>query len=145
VRLSCPGEDENSLHYFRCAVVSKLQQVTRMSGTDVEPKDRRDAELDYLRLNAKEWFESESDAARRAAFLAEHSNYPEIIAKHGEPARVQPKTSNLASRLLDLTIVTPQNPVGNALTRKLPKDMQVRCNIFLRWHGHGLQMLVCHK
>ena len=115
----------------RHTAVAKIAHLQWCNGAAVLPGERRDAELDYVRVYSSEWRSAGGNVNLEGpldeAFVAEHPRYLELARKYGplEEAEVQQKKSSALKNNL-VTIQIRSKGSSEILTKQLPANMTVQ-------------------
>jgi len=115
----------------RHTAIAKIARLQWCNGTAVSPGERRDAELDYVRVYVPEWKRAGGnvnlDAPLDDAFVTEHPRYVELARKYSpgeEFEEQQMKSSALKNSLVTVQIRSKCS--NSLLTKQLPKKMTVQ-------------------
>jgi len=125
--LSCDAKAADARH----TAIAKIAHLQWCNGAAVLPAERRDAELDYVRVYVSEWKRAGGsvnlDAPLDDAFVTEHPRYVELARKYGplEEFEVQQWTSSALKNNL-VTVQIRSKSSNNLLTKQLPTKMTVQ-------------------
>jgi len=114
----------------RHTAIAKIAHLQWCNGAAVLPGERRDAELDYIRVYSPEWKHAGGnvnlDGPLDEAFIKEHPRYLELARKYGPPEEyvVQQKSSALKNNLVTVQIRSKNS--SELLTKRLPSKMTVQ-------------------
>jgi len=115
----------------RHTAIAKIACLQWCNGTTVTPYERRDAELDYVRVYVLEWKHAGGsvnlDATLDDAFVTQHPRYVELARKYGpfEEFDVQQKKSSALKNNL-VTVQIRSKSSDSLLTKQLPTKMTVQ-------------------
>jgi len=114
----------------RHIAVAKIAHLQWCNGAAVSSIERRDAELDYIRVYSSEWKcaggNVNLDGPLDEAFVTEHSRYVELARKYGPPEECemqQKRSSALKNNLV--TVWLRSKSSSQLLTKQLPVKMTV--------------------
>lgn len=111
-------------------VIAKIDGLKILNRCSISPKERRGAELDYLKKYGKEWLlaEKSSIVDLKAHFLTEHPRYHALVEAHGAPEESELKchSSALKNTLITLNISCPKVDNCKPVVKKLPGTMTVQ-------------------
>ena len=115
----------------RHTAVAKIARLQWCNGAAVSLGERRDAELDYVRVYVFEWKHAGGNANLDAplddSFIMEHPRYVELARKYGpleESEMQQKKSSALKNNLVTVQIRSKSS--NSLLTKQLPTKMTVQ-------------------
>uniref|UniRef100_A0A8C6M1N7 Tubulin-specific chaperone E n=1 Tax=Nothobranchius furzeri TaxID=105023 RepID=A0A8C6M1N7_NOTFU len=86
-------------------LIAKLGQLVTLNGCEIEPLERRGAELDYIKMFGEEWLKAGGPGHPSTHFTNQHPRYQELINKYGAPEEGElkkPGPSVLKNQLLSL-------------------------------------------
>jgi len=128
---SNPISNDDKAADARHTAIAKIAHLQWCNGAAVSPGERRDAELDYLRLNSTEWKRAGGninlDAPLDETFIVEHPRYLELARKYGPPEESEMQQKKSSALKNDLVTVQIQSRSSNeVLIKQLPKKMTVQ-------------------
>ncbi|XP_028829441.1 tubulin-specific chaperone E isoform X2 [Denticeps clupeoides] len=138
VRLSCQrnpvmewGNNPATAIQF---LIARVAQLKFLCSCEIQPEERRGAELDYCKMFAAEWLENggQRDLEKShpsAEFTTQHPRYETLIQKYGAPEDGELKKQKpfaLKNQLLTLTFVCPDEEDRQPVEKKLPGSMIVQ-------------------
>ncbi|XP_042895224.1 tubulin-specific chaperone E isoform X1 [Parasteatoda tepidariorum] len=113
-------------------IIAKIQNLERLSRTEVERSERRGAELDYIKKFYKDWLlddcsKCEIHSKSTSPFLTLHPTYPELLKKHGIPdeSEFKVKSTLIKDNLVFVQFFCPSSPSKPQLSKKLPAEMTI--------------------
>ncbi|KAG8444516.1 hypothetical protein GDO86_009614 [Hymenochirus boettgeri] len=136
--LNCRGnpfmDQEKNPETVRQLIIAKIENLKFLNKTEILPKERRGAELDYRKMFGSDWLKAtESHTGelknRSRDFLIDHPRYSALIDKYGaidEGELKQQQPFALKNQLLTLTIRCPEKPDQKPIQKKLPDSMTVQ-------------------
>jgi len=133
LRFACNplSDDDAKAADARHIAVAKIARLQWCNGAAVVPSERRDAELDYIRVYSSEWSSAGGkvnlDHPLDESFTMEHPRYVELARKYGPPEESQiqqKKNSALKNNLVRVHIRSKSS--GQLLTKQLPTKMTVQ-------------------
>jgi len=125
--LPCDDKAADARH----TAIAKIARLQWCNGSAITPGERRDAELDYIRVYMLEWKRAGGnmnlDATLDVAFVKEHPRYVELAHKYGlreDLDMLQKKSSALKNNLVTVHIRSKSS--NSLLTKQLPMKMTVQ-------------------
>ena len=115
----------------RHTAIAKIARLQWCNGAAVLPGERRDAELDYVRIYSSEWRSAggkvDLDGPLDEEFVTEHPRYVELARIYGplEEAEFQQKKSSALKNNL-VTVQIRSRSSSEMLTKQLPVKMTVQ-------------------
>jgi Cdc6-like AAA superfamily ATPase len=111
----------------RSQIISRLPRLTQLDRVVITSRDRRSAELDYLRRYGTEWRQSRIDNNTSNQFDQYHQEFARLITKYGAPdldIDGRNRDERIRSRLIRLNIVFPLTSIEST-TISIPSSMNV--------------------
>ena len=116
----------------RNTVISRLQYLKNINGSEIEPHERRDAELHYLKRTYEEYVQAHSqarveltDEALQKHMMEQHPRWYELVETYGSPidlVSLKKEGTNIASTSAKIKL---SGPAGKVLEKKLLLSMTV--------------------
>uniref|UniRef100_A0A8C4F2S0 Tubulin-specific chaperone E n=1 Tax=Dicentrarchus labrax TaxID=13489 RepID=A0A8C4F2S0_DICLA len=106
-------------------LIAKLGGLEVLNGS----KDRKGAELDYIKMFGEDWLKAGGGAQPGSEFTCQHPRYLSLIHKYGAPEEGElrkPKPFALKNQLLKITFVCPDDGERKPIEKKLPASMEVQ-------------------
>ncbi|KAG8014497.1 Tubulin-specific chaperone E [Nibea albiflora] len=110
-------------------LIAKLGGLVSLNGSEINPEDRRGAELDYIKMFGEEWLKAGGGSQPSSEFICQHPRYLSLIDKYGAPEEGElkkPEPFALKNQLLKITFVFPDDPERKPIEKKLPASMVVQ-------------------
>ncbi|XP_019122926.2 tubulin-specific chaperone E [Larimichthys crocea] len=110
-------------------LIAKLGGLVSLNGSEIQPEDRRGAELDYIKMFGEEWLKAGGGSQPSSEFNRQHPRYLSLIDKYGAPEEGElkkPEPFALKNQLLKITFVFPDDPERKPIEKKLPASMVVQ-------------------
>ncbi|KAF7213324.1 tubulin-specific chaperone E isoform X1 [Nothobranchius furzeri] len=110
-------------------LIAKLGQLVTLNGCEIEPLERRGAELDYIKMFGEEWLKAGGPGHPSTHFTNQHPRYQELINKYGAPEEGElkkPGPSVLKNQLLKITFTFPDDSSRKPIEKRLPASMVVQ-------------------
>ncbi|XP_041353725.1 tubulin-specific chaperone E-like [Gigantopelta aegis] len=128
-----PLMSTNSDETVRQLLIAKIGGLQTCQKTQVLAKERRGAEIDYLKRFGPDWVKAggNEDSAKNNVspeFLQQHPRYMELIQKLGAPeeSEMKPESTKLKDHLVHIKITCPDHPDKGTVQKKLPQTMTVQ-------------------
>ncbi|XP_047189694.1 tubulin-specific chaperone E isoform X2 [Scophthalmus maximus] len=132
VKLSCRGNRLTSSDGNRKTadqiLIAKLGRLVILNGCTIHPKERRGAELDYMKIFGGEWLKSGGRSQTSTEFAHQHPRFQSLVDKYGAPEEGELKkqrSSALKSQLIKITFMFPDDGEQTPIEKKLPATMLV--------------------
>lgn len=127
-------ESEKNPETIRQLIIAKISNLKYLNKTEILPKERRGAELDYRKMFGIDWLKAGGNRKSELnnpslTFLMEHPRYITLVEKYGAPddGEIKPlQPVNLKNKLLSLTIKCPNKPDQQPIKKNLPDSMTVQ-------------------
>ncbi|KAF0036926.1 hypothetical protein F2P81_009800 [Scophthalmus maximus] len=111
-----------------CGTFSSLKTLSLISceltWPQIHPKERRGAELDYLKIFGGEWLKSGGRSQTSTEFAHQHPRFQSLVDKYGAPEEGELKkqrSSALKSQLIKITFMFPDDGEQTPIEKKLPE------------------------
>ncbi|XP_030053996.1 tubulin-specific chaperone E isoform X2 [Microcaecilia unicolor] len=127
-------ESNKNIETMRQLIIAKIGNLKFLDKSEILPKERQGAELDYRKIFGNDWLQAgghQNPEKNRPnmEFLADHPRYELLCKKYGAPEDgelKQEKRFTLKNQLLTLTIECPDQPNQKPIEKKLPDSMTVQ-------------------
>ncbi|XP_067243718.1 tubulin-specific chaperone E [Chanodichthys erythropterus] len=127
-------QTEKNLETARQILIARLSRLQLLDRRQVEPDERRGAELDYCKRFGLAWLQAgghiDPEKSRPSAdFLTEHPRFLALIHKYGAPDEGEMREQKpfaLKNQLLTVTFVCPEDSGRKPIEKKLPESMIVQ-------------------
>ncbi|XP_031732452.1 tubulin-specific chaperone E [Anarrhichthys ocellatus] len=110
-------------------LIAKLGQLVFLNNCEILRKERRGAELDYIKMFGVEWLKAGGRSQPSAQFISQHPRYLSLIDKYGAPEEGElkkPKPFALKNQLLKITFVFPDHADRKPIEKKVLASMVVQ-------------------
>lgn len=110
-------------------LIAKLGQLVFLNNCEILHKERRGAELDYIKMFGLEWLKAGGRSQPSAQFISQHPRYLSLIDKYGAPEEGElkkPKPFALKNQLLKITFVFPDHADRKPIEKKVLASMVVQ-------------------
>ncbi|XP_040042825.2 tubulin-specific chaperone E [Gasterosteus aculeatus] len=110
-------------------LIAKLGGLVSLNNCEIHHKERRGAEIDYIKMFGGEWLEAGGGRRPSAQFVSQHPRYLSLIAKYGAPEEGElkkPEPFALKNQLLKITFVFPDAADREPIEKKLLASMLVQ-------------------
>ncbi|XP_068444797.1 tubulin-specific chaperone E [Clinocottus analis] len=110
-------------------LVAKLEKLAFLNNCEVHHKERRGAELDYIKMFGEEWLKAGGGSQPSTQFIAQHPRYLRLIDKYGAPEEGElrkPEPFALKNQLLKITFVFPDDADRKPIEKKVLASMVVQ-------------------
>ncbi|KAL7404041.1 hypothetical protein ABVT39_008825 [Epinephelus coioides] len=110
-------------------LIAKLGQLVVLNSHEIQPEDRRGAELDYIKMFGEEWLKAGGRSQLSTQFTCQHPRYLSLIDKYGAPEEGElkkPEPFALKNQLLKIRFVFPDDAAREPIEKKLPASMVVQ-------------------
>lgn len=136
----------------RQLIVAKIAGLEHCNRTQVTKKERRGAEIDYLKRFGQLWIKAggsqdENKNNPSSEFTSEHPRYQEFVKVYGPPenSEMKQKEKSLKDNLITVTITSPYDPDKGSKQKKIPGTMTVQklkalIQKIFKWHDRELQL-----
>jgi hypothetical protein len=127
-------ESEGTHGLARNTVISRLQFLKNINGSEIEPGERRDAELHYMKKAYEEYLQANNlqvrvelqDENLAKHMLEQHPRWYELVEVYGSPLDIvslKKEGTNIASTSAKLSLISSS---GKTLEKKLLLSMTVK-------------------
>uniref|UniRef100_A0A4W6DIR3 Tubulin-specific chaperone E n=1 Tax=Lates calcarifer TaxID=8187 RepID=A0A4W6DIR3_LATCA len=109
-------------------LIAKLGRLVVLNSSEVR-RDRRGAELDYIKMFGEEWLKAGGRSQASTQFTCLHPRYQSLIDKYGAPEEGElkkPEPFALKNQLLKITFAFPDDAERKPIEKKLPATMVVQ-------------------
>ncbi|XP_068606628.1 tubulin-specific chaperone E isoform X2 [Brachionichthys hirsutus] len=111
----------------RQLIIAKLGRLAFLDGVEISPKERRGAEIDYIKMFGEEWLKAGGGGQPSSQFTCQHPRYLSLINRYGAPEEGElRKSSAWKNQLLKITFTFPDDANRKSIDKKLPASMQVQ-------------------
>ncbi|XP_068582899.1 tubulin-specific chaperone E [Cebidichthys violaceus] len=130
---SCRGNQlvssDGNLKTANQLLIAKLGQLVFLNNCEILHKERRGAEIDYIKMFGEEWLKAGGRSQPSTQFISEHPRYLSLIDKYGAPEEGElkkPKPFALKNQLLKITFVFPDHADRKPIEKKVLASMVVQ-------------------
>ncbi|XP_047433504.1 tubulin-specific chaperone E isoform X2 [Mugil cephalus] len=110
-------------------LVAKLGQLVVLNNCEIQPEERRGAELDYIKMFGEEWLKAGGRSQASDEFTCQHPRYQKLIDKYGAPEEGELRKQEpfaLKNQLLKVSFVFPDDSSRKLIEKKLPATMEIQ-------------------
>ncbi|XP_015247781.1 PREDICTED: tubulin-specific chaperone E [Cyprinodon variegatus] len=132
VKLSCRNNKllsrDGNLNTVNQMIIAKLGQLLYLNNSEINPAERKGAELDYIKMFGEEWLKAGGPGQPSVEFTLQHPTYQRLIQKYGaadEGELKKPEPFALKNQLLKITFVFPEAE-QKPIEKKLPASMVIQ-------------------
>uniref|UniRef100_A0A8D3BHC9 Tubulin-specific chaperone E n=1 Tax=Scophthalmus maximus TaxID=52904 RepID=A0A8D3BHC9_SCOMX len=132
VKLSCRGNRLTSSDGNRKTadqiLIAKLGRLVILNGCTIHPKERRGAELDYMKIFGGEWLKSGGRSQTSTEFAHQHPRFQSLVDKYGAPEEGELKkqrSSALKSQLITTMLVEKVKGLLHRLLKVPAADLRL--------------------
>uniref|UniRef100_A0A3Q2ED92 Tubulin folding cofactor E n=1 Tax=Cyprinodon variegatus TaxID=28743 RepID=A0A3Q2ED92_CYPVA len=87
VKLSCRNNKllsrDGNLNTVNQMIIAKLGQLLYLNNSEINPAERKGAELDYIKMFGEEWLKAGGPGQPSVEFTLQHPTYQRLIQKYG--------------------------------------------------------------
>ncbi|XP_054460058.1 tubulin-specific chaperone E [Anoplopoma fimbria] len=110
-------------------LIAKLRHLVFLNNCEITQKERRGAELDYIKMFGEEWLKAGGGSQTSTEFISQHPRYLSLIDKYGAPEEGElkkPEPFALKNQLLKIKFMFPDDADRKPIEKKLPASMVVQ-------------------
>ncbi|XP_034381852.1 tubulin-specific chaperone E [Cyclopterus lumpus] len=110
-------------------LIAKLGRLVFLNNCEIHHKERRGAELDYIKMFGEEWLKAGGGSQPSTQFIGQHPRYLTLIDKYGAPEEGElkkPEPFALKNQLLKITFAFPDDADRKPIEKRVLASMVVQ-------------------